>query len=608
MPAEPDNSKIEELLKRYAKKRREEMGTPIELHPAVRKMLQGEVARQRPAPTPERKGFFSSFLQFWPRFAVAGAAVVLLSLVLVNINQHPNPNEPKEMARASDQLLKKQTKDPSAARDNPPPPDPINGPVAESLFKDRGGVSGEKNDKEVRLQRELKLARNERAPMPTEGDASGRLSGKKPSDKAPDERLKAKVADELTVTRESLDRKNARIPEVRLRLADGAAKADTDLDSYGIPQTGLPSVANPTPAIHPESPSPKPVRARPEPPLAKAEKGQAPAKTVTDQPLGRTDFGLNADALGDESPTARARYYALSQSALGLTTNGVAFTQPTSTSGAVSSTVLAYDTSKQSDLFKSSLGSVTPTAPPTSTPLFTGIQPAQNSPGLGITAPAAAEPSWNYAFFESGRNLPVISAQFANVNRQKGTFADDNANGVRKEAEGWGEGKQAQPLSATFNLQQNGDRIRIVDFDGSVYDGQLLQAGGAVDSEKTLAERQVGAVAESEESSKRGFARAEPQIPFRVSGTNRTVNKLVVLTGIISGDTTQGGAAPVKDGAAAVRGDELAAQAAKPGAAPSALPAQKEQLPQILRASTIKGTVRFDITNQMKIEARRVSP
>ena len=91
MPAEPDNSKIEELLKGYAKKRRDELGAPIELHPAVRKMLQGEVARQRPAPPAERKGFLSVCLQFWPRFAVAGASVVLLSLVLVNINKHPNP-------------------------------------------------------------------------------------------------------------------------------------------------------------------------------------------------------------------------------------------------------------------------------------------------------------------------------------------------------------------------------------------------------------------------------------------------------------------------------------------------------------------------------------
>src|SRR5256885_1980884 len=151
MPAEPDNSKIEELLKRYAKKRREEMGAPMELHPAVRKMLQGEVARQRPAP-PERKGFLSVFLQFWPRFAVAGAAVVFLSLVLVNINQHPNPGETTKMAKASKEMLdeRQEARQPAAA--------PAPNGRAEGFFDKQDGLSRAKNSKDVRLQRELKLA------------------------------------------------------------------------------------------------------------------------------------------------------------------------------------------------------------------------------------------------------------------------------------------------------------------------------------------------------------------------------------------------------------------------------------------------------------------
>ena len=47
MPSEPEN-KIEELLKAYAKKRQEEAGAPFEMHPATRKLLQGEVARRQP--------------------------------------------------------------------------------------------------------------------------------------------------------------------------------------------------------------------------------------------------------------------------------------------------------------------------------------------------------------------------------------------------------------------------------------------------------------------------------------------------------------------------------------------------------------------------------
>jgi len=39
---------IEKLLRRYAKKRRDEAGAPVELHPATRRMLQGSVARHFP--------------------------------------------------------------------------------------------------------------------------------------------------------------------------------------------------------------------------------------------------------------------------------------------------------------------------------------------------------------------------------------------------------------------------------------------------------------------------------------------------------------------------------------------------------------------------------
>jgi hypothetical protein len=41
-----DDRPIEKLLRRYAKKRRDEAGPPVEMHPATRRLLQGEVASQ----------------------------------------------------------------------------------------------------------------------------------------------------------------------------------------------------------------------------------------------------------------------------------------------------------------------------------------------------------------------------------------------------------------------------------------------------------------------------------------------------------------------------------------------------------------------------------
>ena len=72
MPSEPDNRKIEELLKAYGKKRQEDVGAPLDLHPATRKMLQGEVAKLRPSGAPEKSGLLPLLLRFWPRFAVFG--------------------------------------------------------------------------------------------------------------------------------------------------------------------------------------------------------------------------------------------------------------------------------------------------------------------------------------------------------------------------------------------------------------------------------------------------------------------------------------------------------------------------------------------------------
>ena len=43
-----DERLIEKLLRRYAKKRRDDAGAPVQLHPATRRMLQGEVARTLP--------------------------------------------------------------------------------------------------------------------------------------------------------------------------------------------------------------------------------------------------------------------------------------------------------------------------------------------------------------------------------------------------------------------------------------------------------------------------------------------------------------------------------------------------------------------------------
>jgi hypothetical protein len=73
---------MEKLLRECARKRRDEAGAPFELHPATRRMLQGEVARRFAKPAPE-PGFFSRLLgNFGPRLAWGVGILAVLALAV----------------------------------------------------------------------------------------------------------------------------------------------------------------------------------------------------------------------------------------------------------------------------------------------------------------------------------------------------------------------------------------------------------------------------------------------------------------------------------------------------------------------------------------------
>ena len=74
---EPER-KIEKLLRAYAKKRRADAGDPLTLHPATRRLLQGEVARRKPKPDDEEEASLTLWELFRQRWALfAGFAVII---------------------------------------------------------------------------------------------------------------------------------------------------------------------------------------------------------------------------------------------------------------------------------------------------------------------------------------------------------------------------------------------------------------------------------------------------------------------------------------------------------------------------------------------------
>jgi hypothetical protein len=77
-----DNERpIEKLLRRYAKKRRDDpAATGLELHPATRRMLQGEVSRQFPKPAAGGMKSVLGLKSLWPRLVWALPVLVVVGV------------------------------------------------------------------------------------------------------------------------------------------------------------------------------------------------------------------------------------------------------------------------------------------------------------------------------------------------------------------------------------------------------------------------------------------------------------------------------------------------------------------------------------------------
>ncbi len=79
MPSDEPNSKMDELLRAYAKKRREQGEAPDEIHPATRRLLQDEVRRTLGARKDSEGAGAERWRRWrWPMIAMGGGAVAML--------------------------------------------------------------------------------------------------------------------------------------------------------------------------------------------------------------------------------------------------------------------------------------------------------------------------------------------------------------------------------------------------------------------------------------------------------------------------------------------------------------------------------------------------
>ena len=85
MPDDP-NKKMDELLKAYAQERRK--APEPNLHPATRKMLQGEVSRVLGSANPQRS-WLHRFRTFWPQIAFGTSLCLILGIAVFSLRQPP---------------------------------------------------------------------------------------------------------------------------------------------------------------------------------------------------------------------------------------------------------------------------------------------------------------------------------------------------------------------------------------------------------------------------------------------------------------------------------------------------------------------------------------
>src|SRR5687768_17018352 len=116
MPDEP-NKKVDEMLRAYAQERRK--GPEVQLHPATRNLLQGEVRRVfGVSGTAEPKPWWKRLRAFWPQLTFAGSMCLILSIAILSLREEPRSESPT-MREQEVELLKRSDKNVIQEKDLP---------------------------------------------------------------------------------------------------------------------------------------------------------------------------------------------------------------------------------------------------------------------------------------------------------------------------------------------------------------------------------------------------------------------------------------------------------------------------------------------------------
>ena len=432
MANEPERP-IETLLRAAAKKRRDEAGVPFELHPADRRLLQGEVAWKFARPRPDTRPFAVLLGQLWPRFAWGIGILAVLGLSVWLLLPPPGHAKPEALLARNQPVSE-------AMPAKEPPPAPTLAPV--TTAPPPAPSAKQKSAEAAYVE----------TPAPARASQARQLGAAPPL-----------LAKDTTVTEEERNARDKLELAALAQLADQEKKAQMQLAA----PSGTPAPA-PAGAVNGALAARYGLANKPPPPaVVPASPPEPPAVATTPPAAGAALAEGSAKPADDRSDQAASQYNSLA--------------------------TLAWANR------------------PTPTPAATD----------GLSEPAAEALEKTKAFALTQRFVQAASAASAQA-----MFAD--------------KATPAHPVLASFQVEQTGSQLRIVDGDGSVYSGYVQLAGADRRARLVKAEAPAAALAARapEEVLKRKTASsldldrlASQSYFFRVAGTNRSLNQKIVFTG-----------------------------------------------------------------------------
>jgi hypothetical protein len=544
--SEETPNKSEERLQRYAKERRAQ-GGDFALHPATRQMLQGEVARTLGAKESAAKprGWLAWLGSWNGRLAIGATAAVVIAGSWVIWNQRLDQHA-MQLARAEMPMSKSKLAE------------------AEST---RGLVSAEK---ELALSDSAALA-STRAEADKKSEATTQPVALLAANSLKQDSDVSKVAADKATAMDALAN-NSSVVRYQNQSAATATFGNEAALSLA-PMVNNFSVNSPADAQKPDTAN-------------QQFNYAAPGQTFA--PAGQTLANNSSQLYQNQTPQSGGAAVARG----GALTFGVNETKATFENNALYKEQAAPQLAGRSDAFNAQdnrARMVRPAAPvPTTAPVVaTSLAPAQepqSRAGESVSSAVAAI-------------APTETVPLSRFSRVSAGVSD----GARSKALAESTLPETSPVLNDFIVEQQGNTVRVVDGDGSVYSGTVETPNTAGKDAGNVARRSV--LAEKLES-----ASAPQELSFRANGSNVTLRQSVVVNARFSLDTNA-----TQAGGYAGRADEVAKKYQNDLAVRrSALGTDRRFAGQFgvatNQAATIEGTVRIGTTNQQLFRAYRRGP